>query len=342
MSESGTKSELGYWNGKMAWDRADGHARRSPSISYSNSYKAWRIAKLDGHLAYDATTDAALPQVDRPWNVYKKGTPPAPTVTLFESEAAARASLGYPPADAPKNVVFVLGGPGAGKGTMCELAQQQLGWEHLSAGDLLRAERRAGGPNAELIESYIKAGKIVPVEITVRLLQEAMEKATWTGGRTNFLIDGFPRSLDNYDGWCEVMGGESESFMLFFECPLEVLEHRILKRAKYSGRSDDNIESLRKRFATYKNETMPIVRAFREKGACVEVDTSQPRPDVYALVKQSLSKHTDADKAGAPLTERAEMLLGLRPYPKKKKKKTKKEPAGIEKEELSPSQPSKI
>eukprot|EP01052_Picozoa_sp_SAG31_P052076 SAG31_NODE_12681_length_924_cov_2.071515_1_plen_124_part_10 len=72
------------------------------------SFIAWRIAKLDGHLAYDATTDAALPPVDSPWNVYKKGKAPAPTVAIFESEAAARASLDYPPADAPKNVVFVL------------------------------------------------------------------------------------------------------------------------------------------------------------------------------------------------------------------------------------------
>ena len=189
-------------------------------------------------------------------------------------------------------------------------------------------ERKAGGANAQMIEEFIQAGKIVPVEITVGLLKAAMEKATWTGGRTNFLIDGFPRSLDNYEGWCKVMqqdsgGGATAEVMLFFECPLAVLEQRILKRAKYSGRSDDNVESLRKRFNVYKNETMPIVQAFRDKGACVEVDTSQPRPDVYALVKASLAKHTDAAKAEAPLTERAEMLLGLRPYPKKKEKKHK-------------------
>ena len=42
-SESGTESSLGYWNEKMAWDRADGKASRSPSLSYSNSYKSWRI-----------------------------------------------------------------------------------------------------------------------------------------------------------------------------------------------------------------------------------------------------------------------------------------------------------
>eukprot|EP01052_Picozoa_sp_SAG31_P049000 SAG31_NODE_10526_length_1128_cov_1.556851_2_plen_148_part_00 len=102
---------------------------------------------------------------------------------------------------------------------------------------------------------------------------------------------------------------------------LQLLGCSILKRAKYSGRSDDNIESLRKRFQTYKNETMPIVQVFRERGACIEVDTSQPRPEVYALVKNSLSAFTDATLAEEPLTERAEMLLGLRPFPKKKPKK---------------------
>jgi len=54
-SESGTLSTLGYWNGKLAWDRADGKSARSPALSYSNTYKSWRICRLDGHLAYDAT-----------------------------------------------------------------------------------------------------------------------------------------------------------------------------------------------------------------------------------------------------------------------------------------------
>jgi hypothetical protein len=60
-SESGTVSSPGYWNGKMAWDRADGKAARSPAISYSNSYKSWRISRLDGHLAYEITCDDKLP-----------------------------------------------------------------------------------------------------------------------------------------------------------------------------------------------------------------------------------------------------------------------------------------
>lgn len=119
----------------MAWDRADKKSARSPSISYSDSYKAWRICRLDGHLAYENTTDAELPETDKEWSVYKKGIAPAPTVVIHETD----------PRLAKQNVVFVLGGPGAGKGTMCELAEQQLGWTHLSAGDLLRAEKAAGG-----------------------------------------------------------------------------------------------------------------------------------------------------------------------------------------------------
>ena len=86
MSESGTLSTVGYWNGKMAWDRADGKAARNPSISYSDTYKAWRISRLDGHLAYDFTCEEDLPPTDREWNVYKKGVAPAPTVTVHKSD----------------------------------------------------------------------------------------------------------------------------------------------------------------------------------------------------------------------------------------------------------------
>jgi UMP-CMP kinase len=81
-SESGTVSTPGYWNGKMAWDRADGKAARSPAISYSNSYSSWRISRLDGHLAYEITCDDELPPTDREWNVYKMGITPAPRLVI--------------------------------------------------------------------------------------------------------------------------------------------------------------------------------------------------------------------------------------------------------------------
>lgn len=310
-SESGTVSSLGYWNGRMAWDRADGKSERSPALSYSNSYKSWRICRLDGHLAYDATCDDQLPPTDREWHVYKKGVAPAPKVVLHHYDPRQ-------PCPTP-NVVFVLGGPGAGKGTMCELAESQLGWTHLSAGELCRAEIQAGGPNAATIDALLKDGKLAPSDVVVTLLKDAMETVTRTTGKNNFLLDGFPRSLANMDAWYEVFGREAElPKMLYFECPYDVLEKRILGRAKYTGRNDDNIESIKLRFDTFKAETLPTVELFRSKGKCIDVDTSLDRQAVYDLVSSQLSEFTDETLAAKPLTERAEMLLGLRPFPKEK------------------------
>lgn len=308
-SESGTLSSQGHWNGKMAWDRADGKSARSPALSYSNSYKSWRLCRLDGHLAYEITCEDELPPTDREWNVYKMGIAPAPKVTIHYVDPRQ-------PCPEP-NVVFVLGGPGAGKGTMCELAEIQLEWTHLSTGDLLRAEQQAGGATMEIIKEYIAAGKLVPNEIVVRLLKDAMERTTRTTGKRNFLIDGFPRSLSNLEAWYDVFGRESElPTMLYFECPFEVLEQRILGRARYSGRADDNVEAMKLRFDTFKVETLPTVELFKAKGKCVELDTSQDRVAVYTLLRDQLAPYTDPALIARPLSEKAEILLGLRPYPK--------------------------
>ncbi|MFN4184217.1 MAG: nucleoside monophosphate kinase, partial [Hyphomonas sp.] len=301
-SESGTLSSPGFWNGKPAWDRADGKAARSPAISYSNSYKSWRISRLDGHLAYEITCDDGLPPAGRPWNVYKMGVAPAPSVTLHHCDPRL-------PTPQP-NIVYILGGPGAGKGTMCELANIQLGWTHLSTGDLLRAELKAGSPRTALIKSYIDAGKLVPDEIVVGLLKDAIENTIRHTGNINFLIDGFPRAFSNMDAWYKVFGDDGDlPKMIYFECPLEVLTQRILGRAQYSGRSDDNVESMKQRFDTFKAETLPIVEHFKAQGKCVEIDTSQDRQTVYALLRAQLADQTDSDRLARPLSEEAEMLL---------------------------------
>ncbi|MDA7915968.1 nucleoside monophosphate kinase [Verrucomicrobia bacterium] len=311
-SESGTLSSPGYWNGKMAWDRADGKAARSPSLSYSNSYQSWRICRLDGHLAYETTGDHELPPTDMEWKVYKKGVAPAPKVVIHHVD---------PRLPCPKlNIVFVLGGPGSGKGTMCELAETQLGWTHISTGELIRAEVEAGGPNAAAIEESLIAGKLSPTKTIVTLMKNAIELAVRTTGKINFLLDGFPRSLENMEGWYEVFGRDTElPKMLFFDCPFEVLEKRILGRAHFTGRSDDNLESIKAKYDTFQAETLPAVEFFKSKNKCIEIDTSQGREAVYSLFASNVAEHTDEEFANKPLTEKSEMLLGLRPYPKREK-----------------------
>ncbi len=309
-SESGTLSSLGYWNGKMAWDRADKKSKRSPAISYSNTYKSWRICRLDGHLAYDNTCNEELPPTEREWHVYKKGVAPAPKVVIHHYDPRM-------PCPEP-NILFVIGGPGSGKGTMCKLAELQLGWHHLSAGDLLRAEINAGGETAELIEDIITKGELVPTSLSVTLLKNAIERLIRTTGKVNFLIDGFPRSIENAQGWFNIFGKDSPiPTMLYFECPYPVLEKRILGRAKYSGRSDDNVESIKLRFDTFKAETLPTVELFRSKNKCVEINSGRDRQLVFSDLAEHLSEFTENEFADLPLSEEAEMLLGLRPYPSK-------------------------
>ncbi|XP_053248489.1 UMP-CMP kinase isoform X1 [Podarcis raffonei] len=190
-------------------------------------------------------------------------------------------------------VVFVLGGPGAGKGTQCARVVEKYGYTHLSAGDLLRDERkRPGSQYGELIESYIKDGKIVPVEITISLLKRAMDETMEANAQKNkFLIDGFPRNEDNLQGWNKTMDGKADVlFVLFFDCNNEVCINRCLERGKSSGRSDDNRESLEKRIHTYLESTKPIIDLYEKMGKVRKVDASKSVDEVFGKVVKIFDK----------------------------------------------------
>lgn len=189
-------------------------------------------------------------------------------------------------------VVFVLGGPGVGKGTQCARLVIDYDFVHLSAGDLLREERqRAGSPYGELIEHYIREGKIVPYEITISLLRDAMlrhlaKAPPSLSGPRRFLIDGFPRNIEQ--------GVEFETvvcpsqLVLFFECDEEVMLGRLLGRGQSSGRSDDNIESIRKRLRTYRDSTVPVRQFYGELGKLRVVQCTGSVEQVYNLTKEAL------------------------------------------------------
>lgn len=181
-------------------------------------------------------------------------------------------------------VVFVLGAPGAGKGTQCSFISKEYGFVHLSAGDLLREERqRPGSEYGDMIEQKIRNGEIVPVEVTCSLIHKAMQNS----GKTRFLVDGFPRNKDNLEGWERVMCDKTKlMFVLFFECSRDACTERCLGRgAAGSGRSDDNLESLKKRFNTYLNDTMPIVQHYDQQGLVCKINAEVGPDEVFENVK---------------------------------------------------------
>ncbi len=137
-----------------------------------------------------------------------------------------------------------------------------------------------------MINNYIKEGKIVPAEVTVGLLRDAMESS----GKNKFLVDGFPRDLGNLQCWQENMDSIAEVlFLLFLDCPEEIMVGRLLERGKDSGRSDDNIESIRKRLVTYEQSTRPIIDHFAQIGKMRHVDSNRDQDSVYADVAAHFS-----------------------------------------------------
>ncbi|XP_074591457.1 UMP-CMP kinase 3-like isoform X2 [Curcuma longa] len=175
-------------------------------------------------------------------------------------------------------VVFVLGGPGSGKGTQCSKIVENFGFTHLSAGDLLRAEIKSGSENGTMISNMIKEGKIVPSEVTVELLRKAILES----GNNKFLIDGFPRNEENRAAFENVTKLEPE-FILFFDCSEEEMEQRLLGRNQ--GRDDDNIETIRKRFRVFIESSLPVVEYYDQKGKVRKIDAMKPIDDVFEDVK---------------------------------------------------------
>lgn len=187
------------------------------------------------------------------------------------------------------SVIFVLGGPGAGKGTQCAKLVEDYQFVHLSAGDLLRAEQaREGSQYGELIDEYIRTGQIVPQEITIALLENAMKDSV-KQGKNKFLIDGFPRKMDQAVKFEEEVA--ESKMVLFLDAPEDIMLQRLLKRGETSGRTDDNIESIKKRFTTFKETSMPVVEYFEKQNKVARVPTNQSIDDVYADVKKSLKEY---------------------------------------------------
>lgn len=112
-----------------------------------------------------------------------------------------------------------------------------------------------------------------------------MERA---GSKGRFLIDGFPRNQNNYDGWTSSVAKEVDfKFVLYFDCPEEECFKRCISRgASGSGRSDDNEQSLRKRFATFQNETWPIVQLYDKESKVKWVDGTAEPDQVYKRVSE--------------------------------------------------------
>ncbi|XP_033731673.1 uncharacterized protein LOC117321300 isoform X2 [Pecten maximus] len=198
-------------------------------------------------------------------------------------------------------IVFVVGGPGSGKGTQCERIVQQYGFTHLSTGDLLRAEVASGSARGKELTAIMESGQLVPLDVVLELLKEKMVAAASTS--SGFLIDGYPREMEQGTRF------ENEvapcTCVLYFEASDDTMTQRLLGRALTSGRVDDNEETIKKRLTTFHNITTPVIDYFTQQDKVKKVSSERHVDEVYADVQSifnGLIPEKAAPKESAPQT----------------------------------------
>ncbi|KAG8199029.1 hypothetical protein JTE90_021043 [Oedothorax gibbosus] len=183
-------------------------------------------------------------------------------------------------ADVKVPVIFVIGGPGSGKGTQCERIVQKYGFTHLSTGDLLRAECASGSERGARLVDIMKSGALVPNDEVLALLKNAIvDNVSKSNG---FLVDGYPREVGQAVEFEKQVC--SCTFLLFFDVPDDVMMSRLLERGKTSGRADDNEETIAKRLDTFHKFTQPILDHYGDK--VKKVKATGKVDEIFAQVTQ--------------------------------------------------------
>ncbi|XP_051892966.1 adenylate kinase isoenzyme 1-like isoform X2 [Pristis pectinata] len=181
-------------------------------------------------------------------------------------------------------IIFVVGGPGSGKGTQCEKVVQKYGYTHLSTGDLLRAEVSSGSERGKTLHAIMEKGELVPLETVLEMLKDAMiAKADVSKG---FLIDGYPREVKQGEEFEKKIG--PPTLLLYIDAGKETMVKRLLERGKTSGRADDNEETITKRLETYYKATEPVINHYQSRNIIKKINAEGTVDEVFAQVAAAL------------------------------------------------------
>ena len=185
--------------------------------------------------------------------------------------------------------LLLLAPPGAGKGTQGQRLAARFRVRHIAAGDLLRAEARAGGPLGREIAACQARGDLVPDQIVLDALTPAVVDAAARGG---YILDGFPRTLPQATAAAELAArlGVTLHAVVYLHAPEQVLTQRLLGRASQDGRTDDRADVIRHRLEVFAAATGPLVSYYAERGILITVDADQPPESVTADIQAGLSE----------------------------------------------------
>lgn len=168
--------------------------------------------------------------------------------------------------------IIISGAPGCGKGTQSELIINKYGLKHFSTGELLRKEMSEKTPLGVEAESFIAKGQLVPDEMIISLIQNALEKVP--GDAPGIILDGFPRTVAQAEALETLMDGMNKpiTVLVDLEVPRNELISRLLTRGETSGRSDDNLDTIKKRLEVYEQKTAPVSDFYKNLGKYAGID----------------------------------------------------------------------
>ncbi|WP_221658232.1 adenylate kinase [Bacteroides salyersiae] len=161
--------------------------------------------------------------------------------------------------------IVIFGAPGSGKGTQSERIVEKYGINHISTGDVLRAEIKNGTELGKTAKGYIDQGQLIPDELMVDILASVFDSFKDSKG---VIFDGFPRTIPQAEALKVMLKerGQDISVMIDLDVPEDELMTRLIKRGKDSGRADDNEETIKKRLVVYNTQTAPLKEFYKGEG----------------------------------------------------------------------------
>ncbi len=191
--------------------------------------------------------------------------------------------------------IVLFGPPGAGKGTQSAKLIEKYALVHLSTGDIFRANIKGGTELGNLAKSYIDNGRLVPDEVTIRMLESEANK---TADAKGFIFDGFPRTkaqAEALDRFLESRG-TAISIMLALEVEEEELRKRLLLRGQGSGRADDvDPVIIQKRIDVYNNETTPVKDYYQAQGKYKGINGIGAIDTIFNALCQAIEQTSGAE-----------------------------------------------
>ena len=184
--------------------------------------------------------------------------------------------------------LILFGPPGAGKGTQAVKIAEKFGWNHVSTGDILRAEVSQGTPLGLKVKAVMEAGHLVSDDLLIEIMESVFVNNTIVSG---FVLDGFPRTLNQAQELDKMLEkhGRKVSLVLALEVNEKELVSRLLKRAQDQGRKDDTEDVIKNRLVQYHQHTKPLIDYYKEKQLYREVYGMGTIEDIFQQLYSALN-----------------------------------------------------